>query len=626
MCPTNCKACETQSQCQECNTGYLLSEDKTECSPYFPPKNISSENRPHLIFEYFDKLNSSVVMVFDREVTDENIPTNLEGLQVSLLDGNKSTELTVLRERLIPNKNRKVVEVKIEQKELIEASLRITSKLRTASRINKVSGSSQTQSQSPETGLYTKVITGVSYFKPSDIKTYKQLGSVLSITMMSLTVLALFMSLPTSLSLILTSQTLSMLRFINIDYPVNVLAFLKPFSYNSFTIIPNVFPFAKVAKCNMPEVYFKNEIPCIGLDTTGGVVLLTLVYLGCFGAFLIFGSSSKSDRKGIAKILIERLFSSRTINLTFMIIQRDLLTIGIQSLLSRPFTDSYVDSITQSILVCACVFHFAFIAFCQIMGMAIFSKKKECLERSSSLSFPGLEFELEGLTDHLQLKKKSGEEGNEYYLVFISIYIIITSVATVIGGNSPSIAVITCAGTNLLMMFYIMFRVPDISIRLNLVELLVFFISGCIYWMIADLVSKMETVSKKRSNFQSDLYYSNGRLMVIGFFLACSVVVVNGLITIYEAGLYMVGKAGKNGRGGEKEIGVEDMMEGVNTNNLDRESRRESESSRLNLNQLNSLRLSRSTRIPHHPKNKYFVSNSSKNEKEKEKSSLSVKE
>ena len=280
-CPTNCKVCsQLENECSECKTGYIVSQDRRECWPYFPEKNISVELKPRFIFEYFDRLKGGVVLVFDRKVTKKNIPTKLEELQVDLLVGNKSKELIVLRESFEEDKNRKVIEVKIEEKQLIQASLKITSKIRSKRRMNQESVSAQSQ----ETGLYTKMITGVSYYKPSDIEIYQTLGSILSIFMMCMTFLTLFTSLPTALSLMLTTQTLSMLRFIDIDYPANVLAFLKPFSYNAFTIIPNLIPVTKVAKCNMPEVYFKNEVPCVGLKTIGGLAILIFVYLVCYAA------------------------------------------------------------------------------------------------------------------------------------------------------------------------------------------------------------------------------------------------------------------------------------------------------------------------------------------------------
>ena len=92
-CGSYCLRCsDIDGKCTECLPGYIIMGDGKSCEPYFPAKNIPEEETPKLLLQYFDKVQVALVTVFDKKVTEENIPTNYEEFEVNLTqNGTKIT-------------------------------------------------------------------------------------------------------------------------------------------------------------------------------------------------------------------------------------------------------------------------------------------------------------------------------------------------------------------------------------------------------------------------------------------------------------------------------------------------------------------------------------------------------
>ena len=176
---------------------------------------------------------------------------------------------------------------------------------------------------------------------------------------------------------------------------------------------------------------------------------------------------------------------------------------------------------------------------------------------------------------------------------------------TLVGGTFPFNAVIVSAGISILMGMYIVSRAPNKSIRLNIVEFLVFLMYGYLNLMLAQLDSKSKNLSAKMFSVQKKLYYSSGTAIVGFCSLICCLVLINGFITIFQSVFYLKRKAGKQESRKPKldkelEIQVEDMMENANINGRDTKHKK---------GLYSDGKIFSHNRIPSQSTNKFLVSN-----------------
>ena len=88
-CPENCLKCsDLTGKCLECFSGYVLSAlEGVACEPFFGQKELRGGlESAEIAAVSFDKVLPSVKLIFDREVTKETISTNLEILEVILME------------------------------------------------------------------------------------------------------------------------------------------------------------------------------------------------------------------------------------------------------------------------------------------------------------------------------------------------------------------------------------------------------------------------------------------------------------------------------------------------------------------------------------------------------------
>ena len=552
---------------------------------------------------YFDKLQSTIFLVFDRKITQMNIPTQLESLQVELLQGNKTTQLVVTNETLEETMKRKVLKIKIDQDQLTNVSLKITSKIKKDKRLLQQNRSLYQELTKP----FSKVITNVSYYKSEDLQDYKRAGSVLSITMKVLTVLCLFTSLPSALSLMMITQTINMQRMSSRVYPANLLTFTRAFSSNIFTLIPNVVPTPSILRCNMPETLFREEISCIGLDTTGGEFILVLVYMIIFLVYKIYDWLQRVEdkkRNRLSKrqrVWVNKIFSVRVLIFVLMMVERDLLTVAALSLSSRPFKEALIDTIIQSVIIVG------FVCFSVLLTTFHFVKTSlihdESLQKIAQ-TFPALEFENQKLTDHLENKTKSGELRKEYYMIVMCFFNLFASLATGFGPKFSFNSLGPCGVMSLMVSLYILWRIPNKSARLNVFEFLIYLLSAFTYGIAAYMDSVAGNPSGRRSLSEKELYLSFGWSFVAITTLNCCLVILNALATVCQSCYYLlkVVPEKKIKKAKERQI-IEDMNEDVQINFHHLKSKNRNRES-----ELQNLSTSKS-RVPYKPKNRFIISN-----------------
>ena len=345
-------------------------------------------------------------MVFDKPVTEKTIASNLERLEVAIIEDETTTPLTVKNERIETDQNRKVCELDIEAEELNSVSLKITSKIR-ESRRRRVAEEDNKETEKEtkkfkETEMFTVIIEGVSYLKLPNLDTYTKLGQGASMVINGLVIVCLVVSLPSALILMNISQMINFIRFIDLDYPANLLAFTDGFSKNIFTLIPNLIPAESSTGCSMQEVFYRAEYSCIGLQNNGGALILIVAFLAIS---LVATFALKPKEGDTIGELVQRLLSIRTLNFILLMTQKDMMMAAFTRMASLGLGEAVLDTGLQFVVVLLYVAQLVYSSFIAFIGFKVKKDENEKNKRKGEEPKCGsIELSID-LTAHLDTDK-----------------------------------------------------------------------------------------------------------------------------------------------------------------------------------------------------------------------------
>ena len=304
-----------------------------------------------------------------------------------------------------------------------------------------------------------------------------------------------------------------MLRITTIDYPSNVLAFTRAFSLNIFTLVPNFLSSPDIVHCDMQETLFREEISCIGLDTTGGGFLLLLVYLFIFVFYKIYNRCQRVNHKKRNRLRKRqrnwqnKVFSVRVLIFVLMMVERDLLTVAALSLSSRPVKGALFDTIIQLVIILGFVCYSVLLTIFHFLKTSLIQNQDQ---ENTPQTFPALEFENQKLTDHLEHKTKSGELRKEYYMIVICFFNLLTSLITGFGPKLSFNSLGLCGSMSLLISLYILWRSPNKSWRINVFEFMIYLLSALMYGIAAYMDTTVEDESGESRLSEKNLYLAYG--------------------------------------------------------------------------------------------------------------------
>ena len=590
-CFEKCLRCADGSGgCLECDFGFeFTDETKTECAPYFPEKEMNGvESRARLLARYFDKLLGGVVLVFDRGVTNETIPANLENLDVMVFEADRQTALEVSSEVYEPLKRRKIVKLKLELYSLQGAKMRLSSKIRTQG------GSDRRLLGNSSTRMFTTILEKVFYYKTSNLALYKTLGRILSLTLKFLAPAVFLVSLPSALAVLTANQTLGLLRLVGVDHPSNLLAFTSPFQQNAFTILTHLIPpSGSHADCHMDQALFRTDFSCIGFENTGGALLV-------LGVLLVGNVFMKmcclpvlwEDWEWKRQNWLQKAFSNRTLHLFLLMTQKDFLMAAMVALNSRRLDRLVLDSAIQGVVILLYFCHFGCLLMVHCFGggnQDSGDSEDSEEEIESKYKFPALEIDAEEVRDHIKhpkskkiektqnwQKSAKREVSKHYYLILIFMLNTATPAVLNFAPEQPKMVMLAICGMNALMALYLVCFTPNKSKRLNIIDFVVYLSTSMIYGVGSAIRSlpKPKTgstdtaVLRDYSMSEKDNFEYLGNSVVILGFILCAVVILNAVIGLLEMVYYMakksdsepVGSSGDNQEGSEKESGRESEL------------------------------------------------------------------
>ena len=575
-------------------------DDNKSCEPYFPSKNISMEENPKLLFQYFDKLKPSVVSIFDRKITHNNIPTNLEQLKVEITQNGKLIGVKVKNEYLEPNKYRKFTELSIEYEELKSATVKISSKLGKSRRIierTKNSKKRKNQTEQTNLGVFTGTLKGITYYKANSLRKYELAGKITSIILNAVMVICMVTSLPSALILANVGQMIGFMRFVNLDYPANLLTFSKSFSKTSFTLIPNIIPAGNSAECNMAEVFFKAKSSCVGVKNTGGALLPMVVFIILNSIFFLINKLSEEATLSTKINWFQKLTSTRVINFYLLMIQKELLLSAVVRLTSLKLAKIPVDTIVQVLVI--------LIYITQLITLVVLYLRKKPSEiiPQKLKDHPSLEIGTKGIFSHLNTSKMTFPV---FYIFLIFIINCAYPILILLGLDQPNTVALIITISFLVLSLFALLIGPNRSRLLNGVECLVNLLISISYCLLMFL----EPAGKSESSLtQKQLFSRIGLPVVLLCFLTALVSILNGLGSIvrfmWAILCYKEPTEGEeldvNIGNGEVDIQIELPDEKVKTAILDMDKLSNSKNGELsNMN---------SVRIPLRPSRKFSVIN-----------------
>ena len=464
-CKSSCLRCsDFDGKCEECLSGHRIMDDGKSCEPYFPDKDIAEEDKPKLLLQYFDKMSTQVVSVFNIEVTEDNLPSNLEYFEVEISKKGISIPVQVAKEFLEFKKKRKITELRINYKQFTSASLKISSMIREKRRLEEETMPNQSHQGKSKTnlGLFSNTIKGINFYNAKNLDGYRLAGQRISLVINILMVLCMVSSLTSALILVNVSQMIGMMRLVNLDFPANILAFSQGFSKTAFTWVPNIVPVSNTAECNMAEVFFKAEYTCIGLENTGGAVLLILALILLNGLIFIIlklsGSQAKKDE------WLSKLSRSRVIHFYLLMVQKDILLSALVRLSSQDLSENTEDFVIQITLILIYLIQFVTI-------LVLFIRKKPSEEIPQTLKdHPSLEIATKGIFSHLDTSKTTF---SVYYLFLTFIVDCVYPILILLGTDSPRGVVLIISAIFLVMSLFTVLAGPNRSRLLNTLEFFV---------------------------------------------------------------------------------------------------------------------------------------------------------
>ena len=241
-----------------------------------------------LVGVFFDKLSVSIHLIFDRELTGDNISDGMASFELVLVMAEQNEiKLEIQKERIVGT--RKILFFAFGSDEVDQAKMKISafSKLRDGSkpasrRLQEEDKQTQSEmrrleGEDPNSPTFTQIIDRVSFYKTPTVDTYLELASSLSVVLRLSTGISLFLYLPGFMRLTQMTQIISMVRFMDIDLPINSVKLIRQFEKTTLTMIPS--PIKTVPKrthCQPHIALIKAGVDCYPLESALGALLINL--------------------------------------------------------------------------------------------------------------------------------------------------------------------------------------------------------------------------------------------------------------------------------------------------------------------------------------------------------------
>ena len=350
-CASNCLRCQDDTgKCLECKNGLEPYQDGEFC--WYSKNSLKTDqtkNSPKLLDSFFDPSNASIVLVFDRVVTDENIPRNLHKLKIELAEGDGEYSRLAINSTKYKGR-RKIDFFEFPREEVRGAKLRVSTLLEaiteegggSEAKINQNGGQrrvlastknqqkfskksqkdkiqkntrlltrrngheefSYQEGNQPKTSLFLLLIENINYYKSTNSEEVKAFGRLLAWISTGVGLLLFLVYPPAALSLIQLTQTVSLLRLLNADLPTNLLIFMKELSLSTITTIPNPFKAnSSASTCQPNQIFYRIEnLSCFAIEgniPVIGIQLLLLIILKIiFSGLLAHVAKSTISREG----------------------------------------------------------------------------------------------------------------------------------------------------------------------------------------------------------------------------------------------------------------------------------------------------------------------------------------
>ena len=322
-CFSDCFRCQNiTGRCLECKNELKVYQNGDIC--WYGEEALTSlenEDTPELIDGYFDPETTSLVLVFDKEVNEINIPKKLLSLKIELIEKTGESRLKINSTKY--EGNLKIDFFEFPNEEVVDGSLRITTlvqgiverltnqtkddsneggkrilagendhktfkKLSAKKNIIKRNRiieeedqEEQKEGNSTKSPFFTLSIKKINYYNPVNTQDITTFGELIAWISLGLSLLLLLVYPPGALSLIQLTQAVSLLRILNTDLPTNLTFFMKEMSLSMLTLIPNPFKSRKsVSACKLNRVFYRiDHLTCNTLEGPIPVIAAQLMLL-----------------------------------------------------------------------------------------------------------------------------------------------------------------------------------------------------------------------------------------------------------------------------------------------------------------------------------------------------------
>ena len=314
-CMNNCQECESNTGvCLKCNEGFTYSvrvvgcvkrkkeeESDDEEGDKDPNDPIEATKSAKLLTQYFDPLTESVVLVYDRVLTEDSKVTDEENnLELYLVNEFTEVIMEVTKEavdEIEPFKKRLYFLFPTEEVNRGKIGL----KKKPPKKGNRIleeesRGQNQTVKETNSTSEWFTLIENVNYFRSSNIPTIKILGTIFSFAIMVVGFILVVISISNFFILFNTIQLIHLLSLFDANLPSNVLAFSKMFKKNLLSPISIEIVGVGGTRCKMPASLYRAGISCAALDgplTPFLGYLIVILVLRSIGQILVNSVSSE---------------------------------------------------------------------------------------------------------------------------------------------------------------------------------------------------------------------------------------------------------------------------------------------------------------------------------------------
>ena len=307
-CPKNCFKCDpVKMKCLLCNPNFKVNKETGECEEL--PKDAIAQ----LMGVYYDKVENTIKMVFNQNLTQENIPGNMVNLSLKLsVFGRGMTRAPMsyslpISEDTLKGKLR-TLSFEMPFEEVNQANLTIFNDFKESEynlgKNSRIGGKDASQASvsslggdwgagAPPWELFEETIHGVSYYNPPTKRVIQVIALLVNIVAMVFSLISLFLNMPVFVSLVNISQIIHQLKFVDTSFPSNFLSVIDSFKANVFTVGPSylfklpVLYEESVTGCKVDPRFYAGGVGCV-VTVSPVVLILIIIVILAFG-YIISG-------------------------------------------------------------------------------------------------------------------------------------------------------------------------------------------------------------------------------------------------------------------------------------------------------------------------------------------------